>query len=157
MPSSRVSNPWKAVKVWKGREWHNDSSHWRWSEEYMETNTFFAEKQQFFLAIRATLLPVMPVSVHCSIKGLLLWWCLSGRCLTFTDPEHLGSALGTYALRCWFSVLHRYGFFIFHFLFCPAFYTVSLHRCTPLYFWWLENRTNSYGLSIPFLYWYECY
>ena len=47
--------------------------------------------------------------------------------LALPYPEHLGPACRTYALGCWFAILHSDALGILHFLFGTTFHTICLH------------------------------
>ena len=68
--------------------------------------------------------------------------------LTFTDPEHLGSACWTHTLCCRPFVLHGYGLGILHFFLGSTFHTVCLHSNNLLLllrviYYFITNSVNS--------------
>ena len=65
--------------------------------------------------------------------SLLSVFILTISALTLSDTEHLGTTRRACSLSRRLTVLHRYGFRIFHVPFGTAFYTVRLHSHHPLF------------------------
>jgi len=53
--------------------------------------------------------------------------------LTLSYPEHLCSACRAYTLSCWSTILHGYGFRVFHFPLSTALHAICLHMIHLLY------------------------
>ena len=58
--------------------------------------------------------------------------------LSLSYSEHLGATGWTYALSCWFAVLHRYTLGVLHLFLGSAFNTIGLHLFTPFRFYMVK-------------------